>query len=606
MNSKYQNNPTLEAGTKNNSEENHIAIIPKNTPDDNISKTKSLSNSKVDIEKKPTYLSHEKFQDADAGDGTTRADQILHGTPLYFCVFSSLLCFFLVALDQMIVATAITRISNEFEGFEKITWIFAAFLVSMGSTAQVWGRISIIFGRKWTLVTGVIIFEIGSLICAVSQSMDMLIFGRAIQGVGGACIQSVSVMICAEVVTIDKRSNVISGIGVVYSFASVFGPILGGVFTQFASWRWCFWINLCFGAVIFPLFCFSFNPKSPQGTIFEKFRKVDYIGSVLMIAASVLPLVAMSLGVSKNKWSSSGVICCFVFGGLSIICFLIWNLKFSKYPVLLPSICKTPLIHTAVGLGAFGYTAFTVGIQFIVVYFQVVEGQNAIQSGLMLLPFFIPVCIFTMVGGALVTRTRQVKLVGILSGIFLVIGYGLLLLLNENTSFSKKVGLLFFSGIGAGLSSQPPFLSVQILAPKDPGGMILSNAYMSFGRSMMISFFSIFGQVIYTETLRSNLRKVEVLSLAPGQDLMALVSDTSLLSKLSSKDRDAVRHAVMESVKNDFYMLLACACMALFCSLLMSNTKLPRKKDVEQHSKEKVNANDKEIYEGSNDNQTQE
>ncbi|GME86138.1 unnamed protein product [Ambrosiozyma monospora] len=362
-----QDSPAIGEGPEEPSEKDQNIKLTNKDQTDSISPTETPSSEASDIENRPTNLFREKFQDADAGDGTTRADQILHGTPLYLCVFSSLLCLFLVALDQVIVATAMTKIANQFEGFEKITWIFAAFLVSMGSTTQVWGRISIIFGRKWTLVTGVTIFEIGSLICAVSQSMDVLIFGRAIQGVGGACVQSLSSMICAEVVTIDKRPNIVTGIGIVFSFASVFGPIIGGVFTQFASWRWCFWINLCFGAVIFPLFCFSFNPKRPQGTLSEKLRKVDYLGSLLMIAASVLPLVAMSLGVSNNHWGSSKVICCFVFGGLCIIGFLIWNLKYSKNPVLLPSICKTPLIHAAVGLLSFGFTAFIVGIQFIVV-----------------------------------------------------------------------------------------------------------------------------------------------------------------------------------------------------------------------------------------------
>ncbi|GMF05479.1 unnamed protein product [Ambrosiozyma monospora] len=131
--------------------------------------------------------------------------------------------------------------------------------------------------------------------------------------------------------------------------------------------------------------------------------------------------------------------------------------------------------------------------------------------------------------------------------------------------------------------------------------MILSNAYLAFGRNVTISIVSMVGQVIYTETLRSNLKKVDVSSLAPGQDLMVLVSETSLLSKLSSDDKAAVRHAVMKSIKNVFYMLLGSACLALICALLMSDAKLPRKEDVEQHIKENANESSDDTNEENNE-----
>ncbi|GMG38699.1 unnamed protein product [Ambrosiozyma monospora] len=134
--------------------------------------------------------------------------------------------------------------------------------------------------------------------------------------------------------------------------------------------------------------------------------------------------------------------------------------------------------------------------------------------------------------------------------------------------------------------------------------MILSNAYLAFGRNLIISIVSMVGQVIYTETLRSNLKKVKVSSLTPGQDLMVLVSETSLISKLSPDDKAAVRHAVMKSIKNVFYMLLGSACMALVCALLMSNAKLPRKEDVEQHIKEDVNQDNEENSDSTNESHT--
>ncbi|GME71749.1 unnamed protein product [Ambrosiozyma monospora] len=190
--------------------------------------------------------------------------QILHGAKLAMCVFSTCLCLFLMALDQTITAAIISEVSTKFKSFDEITWITSGFFLGTGALCQVWGQVSTIWGRKWVMVLGILIFELGSLICAVSQSMKMLIVGRVIQGMGGANIQTLNTMICAEVTTMELRPVVFSMIPIVFMIASVIGPIVGGLFATYVSWRWCFYINLCFGGVILPIFIFSFNPKTPK------------------------------------------------------------------------------------------------------------------------------------------------------------------------------------------------------------------------------------------------------------------------------------------------------------------------------------------------------
>ena len=232
--------------------------------------------------------------EADAGDGTKAHEQYLTGFPLFLTISSCIISLFLVALDQTIVSTILTTVGNKFNAFEN--WLVnIRFYVTHGMSCSSYGNISIAFGRKWTLVAGIIIFEIGSLISAISNSMSLLIGGRVIQGIGGGSIQAIVMVILTEVVPMNRRSLVFALISVVYSTSSVLGPIIGGALEKI-TWRWCFYINLPLGGAALVILMLGFHPPKPQGNVREKLLKIDFIGFVLLTSGLVLVLLALTFG----------------------------------------------------------------------------------------------------------------------------------------------------------------------------------------------------------------------------------------------------------------------------------------------------------------------
>ncbi|GME83060.1 unnamed protein product [Ambrosiozyma monospora] len=432
------------------------------------------------------------------------------------------------------------------------------------------------------MILGIVIFEAGSLICALANSMPLLIAGRVIQGVGGANIQTLSMMICSEVASVDFRPVIFAMIPVVFTIASVVGPIVGGVFATYVSWRWCFYINLCFGGVIVPIFIFSFNPKTPEGTFKEKIKQLDFFGSLLMISSIVLLLLALSFGVSEYSWNSGAVISCFVLSGVLCIGFLIWNFKFSRFPLARASIVINWRIQLAVGSLSTAFASFMVSVQFLSVYFQIVRNNDAIHTGLALLPIILTVSLFSICAGVTVKKTGHMKPLSILAGLLLCVGSGLLVLLKVQETSSRRIGLLIITGIGCGLALQPGFVSVSMLAPKEKNGLIMSTAYANFGRNIVCALVSQIAQVVYTETLKSNLANIakngKLQQSFSAADLVSLADNSGLLKKYVKSDQLIIKGAFMKSIHNVFYLCIAISAVSLICSVFMADIRVPIKK----------------------------
>ncbi len=254
------------------------------------------------------------------------------GPKLILIIVSLCLSVFLVALDQTIIAPALGKITDDFQSITDIGWYGAAYLLTTTSLQPSYGKIYRYFSVKYTFLTAVFIFEAGSLLCALAPTSTAFIIGRALAGMGTAGLFSGAVVILSYTLPLRRRPAAFGLIGAMWGLASVAGPLLGGVFTDHATWRWCFYVNLPIGGVamgailLFLKIDRADNPE--QLTLAQRILKLDLLGAGIFIPAIVCLLLALEWGGTQYPWNSSRIIGLFVGFGLMIIVFIgiqIWK-----------------------------------------------------------------------------------------------------------------------------------------------------------------------------------------------------------------------------------------------------------------------------------------
>lgn len=205
---------------------------------------------------------------------------------------------------------------------------------------------------KSVFLNSILIFELGSLLCGVSQSSTMLIIGRAITGIGAAGVITGSYCIVAFAVPPVRRPAFTGIMGATYGVASVLGSLLGGAFTDSSvTWRFCFYINLPIGAVSIAIIFFMFQSPAASksneargATLVEKIKQMDLLGMVIITAAILCLLFALQWGGVSKSWESADVIGTLVGFGLLMIVFAIVEWAQGDRAMIVPSIMKKRVV----------------------------------------------------------------------------------------------------------------------------------------------------------------------------------------------------------------------------------------------------------------------
>lgn len=363
----------------------------------------------------------------------------------------------------------------------------------MCSFQLIYGKIYTFYSLKWTFLSAIAIFELGSLICGVAPTSEVLIIGRAIAGLGCAGIFSGALIIIAHSVPLRKRPIYTGLIGAMYGIASVAGPLMGGAFTDHATWRWCFYINLPIGAVAVIVIVLFFTPpnraKADKLSNSDKLKEFDLIGTAILLPGIVSLLLALQWGGSKHKWGSPTIIGLIVCAAVLLASFMgvqFWRGEKATIP---PRILKQRSIAFGSVVSFSVGSAFMLLVFYLPIWFQAIKGVSATQSGIRNLPLILGVTIFSIVGGVGVTILGYYTPFMIVGAAVSAIGVGLLTTFEVDTGSAMWIGYQAICGSGLGLVMQLPLIAAQtVLNLEDvPTGTSCIIFFQTLGGALFIS-----------------------------------------------------------------------------------------------------------------------
>ncbi|MEO6338767.1 MAG: MDR family MFS transporter [Caulobacteraceae bacterium] len=446
-------------------------------------------------------------------------------------IIAILIVFLLSALDQTIVSTAMPRIVSELQGLNLYAWVTTAYLLASTVMVPIYGKLNDIYGRKPVLVSGVLLFTLGSGLSGLSGEfgdlpilgggMTQLIVFRAIQGLGGGALFTSAFAIVADLFPPRERGKFSGLFGASFGVASVLGPVIGGFFTDLgttwvfgvpiAGWRWVFYTNLPLSL----LSLFMIVAKMPKLTHRAPGR-IDILGAALIVTTFVPLLLALSWGGRDYPWSSPTILTLLGVAAAGLVAFLVTE-SLVVNPILSLGLFRNRVFATCNVASFVVSMAFFGSITFLPLYMQLGQGVAATTSGLSILPLMLGLIISSTISGQLVTRTGRYKPFMLGGALMMLLGLYLISKVGAHTTPRDLAWRMLIFGVGLGPSQSLFSLAVQNAAPPNQLGVATSAS--QFFRQIG----STVGVAIFGAVMTHNLAAAAAAEpRQPGQQVQAL------------------------------------------------------------------------------------
>jgi len=401
-------------------------------------------------------------------------------------VIGLMLTLFLGALDQTIVATALPTMGRAFNDVENLSWVVTAYLLTATASTPLYGKLSDIYGRRMIMLMGIAIFIAGSVACALAPSMTALILGRALQGLGGGGLMSMTQTIIADIVTPKERGRYQGYIGAVFATSSIGGPVLGGVLTEHLHWSLIFWINLPLGLIALAMTS-NVLRRIP---LHQRKHALDLPGAILMITAAIALLLALTWGGVRFPWLSWQILGLFA-GSAVLWAAFSWRLVSAPEPFLPLHILANPIVRTATLAGTCCMGVLVGLTIFIPLYFETVIHLSASQSGLALIPLMGATVVSSTLTGRMMTVVDHYKRMAVAGILIAIVGLGALSIWPVELPIAVTILVLFAVGLGIGAVFPVATVSMQNAVSRTHMGVATGamNFFRSLGSALVVALF---------------------------------------------------------------------------------------------------------------------
>lgn len=397
-----------------------------------------------------------------------------------------MLAIFLGALDQTIVAVSMPAISTQFNDVGLLAWVISGYMVAMTVAVPIYGKLGDLYGRRRMILTGISLFTLASIACALAQDMQQLVMARVLQGIGAGGMVSVSQAIIGDFVPPRERGRYQGYFSSMYALASVAGPVLGGWLTEYLSWRWVFWVNLPLGLVAL----WAIRRALAGMPVQRRQARVDYLGAVLLILGLGSLLLGITLVGQGQPWTAPAVLALFACAALGLALFIGHEWR-----------CPEPLLP----MGLFGNRVAVMcwGVIFFASFqsisltmlmplrYQGITGAGADSAALHLLPLAMGLPIGAFTGGRMTSRTGRFKPQILAGAVMMPVAIFAMAITPPQSGLLSAV-LMLLTGIACGLQFPTSLVGTQSAVESKDIGVATSttNLFRSLGGAMGVACMS--------------------------------------------------------------------------------------------------------------------
>lgn len=425
----------------------------------------------------------------------------------------------LAGLDATAVSTAMPSIIDDLGTSQGYVWIANAYLLTTTAFTPIFGQTANIFGRNALTIFAIVTFAVGSAIAGPAPTLGALVVGRAAQGIGCAGLNTMVEMVVCDLVPLRERGKFMGFIFAIYAVSTTIGPLVGGAFASYVTWRWIFYLNLPLAGLTLGMVLLSLGALPKGSTMsLSSIKRVDFAGNALLAAAITSILLSLTWGGGLYPWSSWRTILPLVLGLLGLPLFLLFETRVPEptTPYRIFS-NRTSLVGC---LCAFTHNMLVFWILFALpIYFQAVFRASAFKSGVNILPTAAVFTPFTIIAGGVMTKLGRYRPLLMVGFAFFPIAFGLFTRLNETTTTGYWAGVQILAAVAIGIIT--PVTLPTILTPLAESDVAVATATWAFMRG----FGTIWGAAIPLAIFNSKTNTLAAARLADNENARRLLSN---------------------------------------------------------------------------------